>query len=238
MNILSRADTRKTNPVLDLNGPGQQYGSTSGNENEPPMMWNANYAGPMYSFQTYSKTPLMLSMLGGVVGDENVQRAMSEYTKAWAFKHPSPWDYIFFMNNELKQDLNWFWYSWLWTTDSVDGSIANVTTAGTKTTVTVRQAGQMPAPIVLRVQLAASGPAIRPMPNAKIDGTSALVTWPVDVWFSGKRTFDGVLDFGRAITSIQLDPGCRFPDRDPGDNVWPRSMASAPVGPAAARCGG
>jgi len=202
------------------------------------MMWNANYAGPMYSFQTYSKTPLMLSMLGGVVGDENVQRAMSEYTKVWAFKHPSPWDYIFFMNNELKQDLNWFWYSWLWTTDSVDGSIANVTTAGTKTTVTVRQAGQMPAPVVLRVQLAASGPAIRPMPNAKIDGTSALVTWPVDVWFSGKRTFDAVLDFGRAITSIQLDPGCRFPDRDPADNVWPRSTAPAPAGPAAARCGG
>ena len=88
------------------------------------MMWNANYAGPsMYSFTTYAKTPLMLSMLGGIVGDDNVQRAMSDYAKAWAFKHPSPWDYIFFMNNALKQDLNWFWYYWLWTTESVDGSI-------------------------------------------------------------------------------------------------------------------
>ncbi len=38
------------------------------------MMWNANYARPACtSFQTYSKTPLMLSMLGGIVGDENVQ---------------------------------------------------------------------------------------------------------------------------------------------------------------------
>ena len=27
------------------------------------MMWNANYAGPaMYGFQTYQKTPLMLSI--------------------------------------------------------------------------------------------------------------------------------------------------------------------------------
>ena len=58
------------------------------------MMWDANLAGNMYSFQTYSKTPLMLSMLGGIVGDTEVQRAMSEYTKAWAFKHPSPWDYL------------------------------------------------------------------------------------------------------------------------------------------------
>jgi hypothetical protein len=108
MNILSDADAANTPP--NLNRRGQQYGSTSGREDEPPMMWNANYAGPMYQFQTYSKTPLMLSMLGGIVGDENVQRAMSEYAKAWAFKHPSPWDYIFFMNTALKQDLNWFWY--------------------------------------------------------------------------------------------------------------------------------
>jgi aminopeptidase N len=106
MNILSAADSRGVAP--NLNELGQSYGGISGNESEPPMMWNANYGGDLYGFQTYSKTPMMLSMLGGIVGDAEVQRAMSEYTKAWAFKHPSPWDYIFLMNRELKQDLNWF----------------------------------------------------------------------------------------------------------------------------------
>jgi hypothetical protein len=76
------------------------------------------------------------------------------------------------------------------------------------------------------------------MANAKIDGNSALVTWPVDVWFSGSRTFLAVLDFGgRAIQSIQLDPACRFPDRDATDNVWPRAAAAtgaAPAGPQGA----
>jgi hypothetical protein len=128
MNILSGADTRGVPP--NLNGPGQSYGRTSGNEDEAALMWSANDAGPMYSFQTYSKTPLMLSMLGGVVGDEAVQYAMSEYTKAWSFKHPSPRDFVFFMNTTMKQDLGWFWYYWLWTTESVDGRIANVATAG------------------------------------------------------------------------------------------------------------
>ena len=67
------------------------------------------------------------------------------------------------------------------------------------------------------------------MPNAKVEGNSALVKWPVDVWFTGNRTFQAVLDFGgRRITSIQLDPACRFPDRDPGDNVWPKGAAPAP----------
>jgi hypothetical protein len=231
MNILSEADA--AGQPASLNGLGQSYGSTSGREDEPPMMWNANYAGPqMYGFTTYSKTPLMLSMLGGIVGDENVQKAMSEYAQVWAWKHPSPWDYIFFMNNALKQDLNWFWYYWLWTTDAVHGSIERVTTAGSRTTVTVRQDGEMPSPVVLRVRFADSGPPLEAMPNARLDGNSALVTWPVDVWFNGRRTFQAVLDFGgRAIQSIQLDPACRFPDRDPGDNVWPRpATPAAPAG--------
>jgi hypothetical protein len=231
MNVLSGADSRGVKPNLD--GFGQSYGRTSGDENEATMMWAANLAGPMYGFQTYSKTPLMLSMLGGIVGDEAVQKAMSEYTKAWAFKHPSPWDYIFFMDTALKQDLGWFWYYWLWTTESVDGSIAKVTTTAGKTTVTVRQDGQMPSPVVLKVKLADSGPAIKPMANATMaDATTAIVTWPVDVWFSGSRTFDARLDFGgRAVTAVTLDPNCRFPDRDPSDNVWPK--AATPSAPAA-----
>ena len=54
------------------------------------------------------------------------------------------------------------------------------------------------------------------------------MTWPVDVWFNGSRTFQAALDFGgRPITKITLDPGCRFPDRDPSDNVWPKPAAPA-----------
>ena len=228
MNILSAADRQGTTANLDR--LGQSYGMVSGDEAEPPMMWNANYAGPSrYSFQTYAKTPLMLSMLGGIVGDSAVQRAHAEWAKAWMFKHPSPWDYMFFMNNALKQDLGWFWYYWLFTTERVDGSIQRVTTSGSSTVVTVRQDGQMPSPVVLKVEFAPTGPAIRPMPGARmVDATTAIVTWPVDVWFAGSRTFDATLTFGsRKIARITLDPYGRFPDRDPSDNVWPRT-APAP----------
>jgi hypothetical protein len=62
------------------------------------------------------------------------------------------------------------------------------------------------------------------MANARmLDDTTALVTYPIDVWFIGNRTFQATLDFGgRAVESIALDPGRRFPDRDPSDNDWPR----------------
>ncbi len=235
MNILSGADnTRKT---ANLDRLGQSYGLTSGSESEPPMMWNANFAGPSYSFTTYGKTPLMLSMLGGIVGDSAVQRAHREWAVAWMFRHPSPWDYMFFMNKALNRDLGWFWYAWLFTTERVDGSITNVQTRGSRTTVTVRQDGQMPSPVILRVRFAASGDRIKPMPNAVMpDSVTAIVTWPVDVWFAGRRTYNAELNFGkRPIEHMLLDPGCRFPDRVPSDNVWPRDTVPAAGSNNAAR---
>jgi len=227
MNILSDADAAKTPANLDR--LGQSYGLTSGRESEPPMMWNANFAGPSYGFTTYGKTPLMLSMLGGVVGDSAVQRAHREWANAWLFRHPSPWDYMFFMNKALGRDLGWFWNAWLFTTERVDGSITGMRMHKGRTVVTVRQDGQMPSPVVLRVRFAADGPAIKRMANATMqDSVTAVVTFPVDVWFSGRRSYDAVLDFGaRRIEQILFDPGCRFPDRDPSDNVWPRSAATA-----------
>jgi hypothetical protein len=67
-----------------------------------------------------------------------------------------------------------------------------------------------------------------PMANAKmLDDTTALVTWPVDVWFNGSRTFQAVLDFGRPIASVTFDPNCRFPDRDTSDNVWPKGTTNS-----------
>ncbi len=222
MNILSSQDQRKQ--PFNVDGQGQAYGQVSGNEREAPLMWDANYGGEMYGFQAYGKAPMMLSMLGGVVSDTAVQRAMSDYAKAWRFKHPSPWDFAFFMSNALRQDLGWFWNYWLYTTESVDASLRSVSTSGSRTTVIVRQDGQMPSPVVLKVQFTPTGKAIRAMSNSRIsDSVTAIVTWPVDVWFNGSRTFKATLDFGgRKIEKITLDPFGRFPDADPKDNVWPR----------------
>jgi hypothetical protein len=225
MNILSDSDFVKRPPVFE--GRGQSYGQISGNELEPPMMWPANYSGPQYGFQTYGKAPLMLSMLGGIVGDSAVQRAMSDYSKAWLFKHPSPWDYMFFMNRALNRDLGWFWYYWLFTTERVDGSLQSVATSGNNTVVTVHQAGEMPSPIVLDLKVAGGGN----VSAAPIGGHSATVqmindqtvrvTYPVDVWFPGSRTLRVELNLGgRSLEGVTLDPDGRFPDKKPADNRW------------------
>jgi hypothetical protein len=217
-----------TGPAMpsQFDGLGRSYGTSAARlgDMEAPMMWNANYAGPSsYGFTTYSKTPLMPSMLGGIVGDSAVQRAHREWARAWMYKHPSPWDYMFFMNRALGKDLGWFWYYWLFDTETVDGSIQRLTMDGSRTSVTVRQDGEMPSPIVLRVELASSGGAVRPPANARMENpTTAIIEYPVDVWFGGARTYVASFDFGRPVVKVTLDPFGRFPDRVTTDNVWPR----------------
>src|SRR4029079_11638445 len=126
MNRLSDYDAEGKPANLDT--LGQSYGRVAGNEREAPLMWNANYGGPMYSFQAYGKAPLMLSMLGGVVGDSAVWRAMSGYATAWRFKPPSACDYACYLRRAWGRDIGCFWYYWLFTTESVDAAIARATT--------------------------------------------------------------------------------------------------------------
>jgi hypothetical protein len=221
MNILSEADWRGRRPQLD--SIGARAGLAAGLENQAPMMWDNNYGGPLTAFVTYDKAPMMLSMLGGIVGDSAVQAAVRDYARAWRFRHPSPWDFMFAMDRALGRNLDWFWYYWLFTTESSDGTISGVTRRGDQTRVTVTQLGEMPAPVVLRVEFEPGGVPLRRMANAEIRGDTAVVRWPVEVWFSGARTFEARLEFGpRRLARIVLDPAARFPDNNWKDNVWPR----------------
>lgn len=221
MNTLSEAAWRREAPILD--SLGGAAGRVSGNESQAPMMWNNNYGGTFTTYVTYSKAPMMLSMLGALVGDSAVVRAMRHYAEDWRFRHPSPWDFMFAMNRELGRNLDWFWYYWLFTTESVDGGIERVVDRGRRWEVTVRQRGEMPAPIVLAVTFAEGRERPRLPRNAVLEGETAIVTWPVEEWFDGRRSRTVTLDFGgRRIASAMLDPRARFPDRDRGDNRWPR----------------
>ncbi len=219
MNILSGAHARGR--VANLDGRGQSYGRRTGDESEAPMMWSANYGGEQYGFVTYMKVSMMLSMLGGIVGDDQVQAGIKQYAEVWLFKHPSPWDFAFFMSDYLQMDLGWFWYYWLWTTESVDGSVAGVRAEGDGVVVGVRQDGAMPAPIVLDVTFA-SGRAPASVPGGVLVGEDVVrVTVPVEVWFDGRRVHEVRLPCPiDALRQVELDPGGRFPDADRDDNQW------------------
>jgi hypothetical protein len=188
-------------------GPSTSYLRVAGTELEAPMMWLTEYSGPSRSIATYTKAPLALLALGGVVGDSTVNRAFAAYASAWKWRHPSPWDFFASMNHFLGKNLDWFWYQWFFTTYTFDQAIESVGIARDAATVVVRDNGDMAMPVLLNVVYA--------------DGSSESITRQADVWFSGSRSATVSIPLhGKSLRSITLDPNNRFQAKDRSNNEW------------------
>jgi hypothetical protein len=191
----------------DWQSEGASYRRIAGSELEPAMMWPSDYAGPYYSIQAYVKAPLALHALGGVVGDSAVRSAFAGYARAWRFKHPSPWDFFMYMDHALGRDLGWFWNAWWFTTHTFDQGISMVTQSGGGVTVSVVDHGDMPMPVIARIDFT--------------DGSSKTVTEPASIWFSGTRSATVTVPLGgKNVARVTLDPDYRFQDVDRTNNEW------------------
>jgi hypothetical protein len=194
----------------DMAARSMTYRRIAGSELEAPMMWPTDFAGPNATVTTYVKAPVVFHALGGVVGDSAAHRAFVDYAKEWRFKHPSPYDFFMSMNRSLGRNLDWFWYSWFFTTQTVDQSIESVATRGTNAIVTVRDRADMAMPIILRIDYTS--------------GASDTVVQNAEVWFTGTRHVAMTIPLrGRSISSVTLDPDNRFQDLDRSNNVWNRT---------------
>ncbi|WP_256007002.1 M1 family metallopeptidase [Pedobacter deserti] len=75
----------------------------------------------------YAKPATALNILREtVMGRELFDYAFKEYSRRWAFKHPTPADFFRTMEDASAVDLDWFWRGWFFTTDPVDISLDNV----------------------------------------------------------------------------------------------------------------
>ncbi len=75
----------------------------------------------------YSKPATGLNILREtIMGRKNFDYAFKEYTKRWAFKHPTPADFFRTMEDASAEDLDWFWRGWFYGTDPCDIALDSV----------------------------------------------------------------------------------------------------------------
>lgn len=92
------------------------------NELEPIMTNSENITrfGP----NAYSKPATALNILREtIMGRELFDYAFKEYSRRWAFKHPTPADFFRTMEDASGEDLDWFWRGWFYGTDACDISL-------------------------------------------------------------------------------------------------------------------
>jgi hypothetical protein len=161
-------------------------------------------------YQFYGKTAYGLNILRTVVvGKERFDYAFRKYTEAWAFKHPTPYDFFNCINNAAGEDLNWFWKEWFFTTwkfDQAIGAVDYVDNDPAKgALITITNNGQMILPVILKI--------------TQENGNTETIQLPVEIWQRG-GTWVYHYSGGNKLKKIVLDPDDQLPDVNRKNNVW------------------
>ncbi len=92
---------------------------------EPIMTNSENIIN--FGANAYSKPATGLNILREtIMGRELFDYAFREYSRRWAFKHPTPADLFRTMEDASAEDLDWFWRGWFYSIDACDIAIDTV----------------------------------------------------------------------------------------------------------------
>jgi aminopeptidase N len=152
---------------------------------------------------------VLIALRNHVVGRDVMDRAMREYVRRWAYKHPTPGDFFRTVENVSGEDLSWFWRGFFYSTDVLDIGIDGVTmrqTGGQQlAVVSLTKHTSIPFPVELRLRLA--------------DGSTQDVALPVQVWTQGDH-HEAVLPVRTTVTGARLWPDGTVPDFNATNDVW------------------
>ena len=166
---------------------------------------------------------VMLALRNHVVGRETFDRAFREYTRRWAFKHPTPGDFFRTVENVSGQDLSWYWRSFFYGDDVLDIGVDGVTMTTIEgeqiARVSLGKHTSIPFPVAMRLRLA--------------DGSTTDVKLPVQIWSRGDRYVADVAVKGR-VTGVRLWPDPSVPDWNAGNDAWGDAPAAEKLGPVTA----
>jgi hypothetical protein len=167
-------------------------------------------AGGSVGILGYRHPGSALLALRSILGDDAYDRALTEYTRRWLYKHPTPWDFFHTFESVAGRDLDWFWVPWFYGPGVSDQAIADVEVhqmgGRNHVVVAVRNDGTVLSPVILRITTA--------------DGATTEVEAPATRWFEGQQeiSVEGTVD--GEVANVELDPDGLYADVDSSDDVW------------------
>jgi hypothetical protein len=197
-------------PGIDHDDPDRQSYvnvARSGREGEMMRWTDFHYQGARGP-ASYSKPATTLVALRRMLGEAVFDAAWQRYIQTWRFKHPKPWDFFSMMDQAAGENLDWFWYSWYYTTWSLDQAVESVEDVGGAVRITVHDVGNLPMPVYLTLTLE--------------DGSTVDATMPVNIWLAGSRTATTVVDTDGTVIRVEIGAGKSLPDVNRSNNVWQR----------------
>jgi len=212
INQYSTADFYDQRPEQILRGMSQQIPKfmQSPQGDQPIMTYSDRIRDDALGAIAYFKPAYGLMVLREhVVGPDRFDTAFKAYFDRWAYKHPKPADFFRTMEAVTGEDLDWFWRSWFYETDTTDPALATVT-PGDTTTVTVEQNGELMLPVTVRLTYE--------------DGSTAQRRVPSEAFFTQDTNTLHVSE--GSVQKAVVDPNHFLPDVNRENNSWSASNGS------------
>jgi len=218
--------TKKTANPFDSAYKGY-FGLVKSGFQEPTITHSDRFAtNYAYSVTAYYKGLLFLTQLDYLMGNEALQKTLKRYYNEYAFKNPTPNDFIRIAEKVSGMQLQWFLNEFMETDHTSDYAISKVEGKGNKTEVTLKRVGRLPLSIDLWVTDKAGN--IRyvyvPLRMTYAEKPNTYPAYPRTVlpaWGWGNPTYTFTLDMPlEDIKSIALDPENKSVDTDKENNSF------------------
>ena len=188
-----------------------------------PTRTLANYFDGKFPYQlaAYMKGSLFLVQLRGIIGEGPFWSAMSRYKNEWAFKHPTPKDFLRIAEKESGMVLDWYLNLWISTNKYPDIAIESAYGIDNKMTrISLKRIGTMAIPVDMRIILKSGSILDYTIPLSSMfghkKGFNVLGPWN---YTQLERIFTLDLTFEN-IERILIDPENWTADVNRNDNVW------------------
>ena len=218
--------TKKTANPFDSAYKGY-FGLVKSGFQEPTITHSDRFAtNYAYSVTAYYKGLLFLTQLDYLMGNEALQKTLKRYYNEYAFKNPTPNDFIRIAEKVSGMQLQWFLNEFMETDHTADYAISKVEGKDNKTEVTLKRVGRLPLSIDLWVTDKAGN--IRyvyvPLRMTYAEKPNIYPAYPRTVlpaWGWGNPTYTFTLDMPlEDIKSITLDPENKSVDTDKENNSF------------------
>lgn len=192
---IKREDKEALNTVM-------VYERFAGSADDLPLIVPSGNMTTRHNFQhSYAKAANANIFLLDIMKERGIDNPLKEFLLAWQGKHPTPYDFFYFMNDLCGEDLSWYWDAWYFDFSSPDQELA---LAENGQQVMVSNAGGIPLPVILNVFYE--------------DGRQTLIEKNIWVWAEGSKSIQVNIPEYEKVTSITLGSAA-IPDIERNSNT-------------------
>ena len=222
-------DEKNPNPVSS-SYRGYFFLANSGTEQPATTHADRYNLNRSYGITAYSKGAVFLAQLGYIIGKDNLAETLKQYYRDWAFKHPTPNDFIRVAEKVSGFELDWYLIDFMQTTNTIDYAIKSVTpieaiNGGTE--VVLERIGLMPMPIDLSVQYEDGSQETFHIPlqmtRAEKKNPYSDIPWTVlKDWAWAYPTYTFEIPGGKKVVTMNIDASALMADVKRDNNSYGR----------------